>query len=69
MLHGKKLTRNTPRKFGKKYAAATYARPLTNLLASWTPVKIVTISTTPSTHAKRVVWRFVNPNEETIIWH
>lgn len=68
LLHGKKLIRKTPRTAGTEYTAPTYARPLTILLASWTPVKIVTISITPFTHPNRVVWRFVNPNEETMIW-
>ena len=40
---------------------------LGSLAAMLTPVQIVTISTTPLTHPRRVVCRGVNPKEDTII--
>ena len=40
---------------------------LGSLAAMLTAVQIATISTTPSTHPRRVVCRGVNPNEDTMI--
>ena len=61
------MTKIDPRTFGVKYMMLTYAIPFGILEASVTPVKMVTISMTPSTQPRRVVWRVVNPNWETII--
>ena len=65
---GKKLTRKTPKRFGMKKIAPTYARLLGIREAIVTPTHIVTISMTPSTHESKVVCRKLNPNEDTIIW-
>jgi hypothetical protein len=55
-----------PNHAGTKYAAPTYALELGRRVASRTPVKIVTISTTPGIQDKRVVCRAVKPKEATM---
>ena len=67
LLHGRRLSSSTPMIFGMKYTAPTYARASFNLAARCTPVQIVTISITPSTQPSRVVCRYVNPNDATMI--
>jgi hypothetical protein len=54
LLHGSTFTRIVPRRFGMKYTKATQARESV-LAAMVTPVQMVTISTTPSTHPRSVV--------------
>lgn len=66
--HGKKLIKNTPKRFGMKKIAPTYARLLGIRETILIPTHIVTISMTPSTHASKVVCKKLNPNEDTIIW-
>lgn len=67
-VHGRKLTKKQPNTFGIMYKTPTYAMLLGMRAARVTPVQIVTISTTPSTQPRSVVWRGVKPNEETMIW-
>jgi len=67
LLHGRKFIKNTPIMLGTKYKNPTYARLFGIQAARVTPVQMVTISTRPSTQPKSVVWRGVNPNEDTMI--
>ena len=52
---GRKLTKNTPRRFGMKYDIPTHAMLFGMRDAIVTPVKIVTISITPLTELRSVV--------------
>ena len=64
---GRKLTRNTPRRFGMKNNIPTHAMLLGMRDAIVTPVKIVTISTIPLTDPSSVVCSGLKPKDRTII--
>jgi hypothetical protein len=65
LLHGSALIRIAPRTSGAFQTTAVYARSPVHA-ATLTPVEMVRISTTPSTHVRSVVWRTVKPNELTM---
>lgn len=65
---GRKLTRNTPRRFGTKNNIPTHAMLFGMRDAIVTPVKIVTISTTPLTEPSSVVCNGLKPKDTMIIW-
>ncbi len=64
---GRKLTRNTPRKFGTKNNIPTHAMLFGMRDAIVTPIKIVTISTTPLTELSSVVCSGLKPKDTMII--
>ena len=66
-VHGRKFIKKTPITLGMKYINPTYARLFGIREANVTPVKMVVISTIPSTQPKSVVWRGVKPKEATMI--
>ena len=68
LVQGRKFNSNTPTMFGMKYIAPIYARASFSRAARCTPVQMVTISITPSTQPSRVVCKYVNPKDATMIW-
>jgi hypothetical protein len=67
LSHETKLTTSAPTMHGTNQPAPTYARAFFRYAARLTPSPMETISIAPSAHPSRVVWRGVNPKEETMI--